>query len=168
MNQYTHYIAQQEGGEDTPTAPWYDRSESSIQTIATMTKGETVFLITGDTARNKVQVMPGGGYSTVRVQVPERWDQLAKEKGYMPLNSFFLNELPEQTPIQIVPESNNNLPVTRQGTQLINQTAGRMEIYDAAGKLVGSAMNAFNLRSLPDGVYMVRVAGYKGAYKITR
>lgn len=27
-------------------------------------------VITGDTARNKVQVMPGGGYSTVKVQVP--------------------------------------------------------------------------------------------------
>ncbi len=70
MNQYTRYIAQEEGGEYTATAPWYDRSESTIQTIATMKKGETVFIITGDTARNKVQVMPGGGYSTVKVQVP--------------------------------------------------------------------------------------------------
>lgn len=33
-------------------------------------------LITGDSARNKVQTMPGGGYASVKVELPEDWDKL--------------------------------------------------------------------------------------------
>jgi hypothetical protein len=37
-------------------------------TIPVMQKGSTDFLITGDAARNKVQIMPGGGHATVKIQ----------------------------------------------------------------------------------------------------
>ena len=38
--------------------------------------GMTAFLITGDSARNKVQTMPGGGYASVKVELPKDWDKL--------------------------------------------------------------------------------------------
>ena len=42
----------------------------------------TAFLITGDAARNKVQTMPGGGYATIKIELPENWDSLMTELGY--------------------------------------------------------------------------------------
>ena len=47
----------------------------------------TAFLITGDAARNKVQTMPGGGYATIKIELPENWDSLMTERGYEPLES---------------------------------------------------------------------------------
>lgn len=53
-----------------------------------MQKGMTAFLITGDPARNKVQTMPGGGYATVKIELPKQWNQLMDELGYRPLEEF--------------------------------------------------------------------------------
>ena len=50
----------------------------------------TQFLITGDAARNKLQTMPGGGYSTVKIELPKNWDALMAERGYRPLSEFLL------------------------------------------------------------------------------
>ena len=59
-------------------------------TVPTMQRGMTAFLITGDAARNKVQTMPGGGYATVKIELPKNWDSLMEELGYTPLKEFFL------------------------------------------------------------------------------
>lgn len=59
-------------------------------TVPTMQRGMTAFLITGDAARNKVQTMPGGGYATVKIELPKNWDLLMEELGYAPLKEFFL------------------------------------------------------------------------------
>lgn len=48
----------------------------------------TAFLITGDAARNKVQTMPGGGYATIKIDLPKQWDSLMAELGYRPLEEF--------------------------------------------------------------------------------
>jgi hypothetical protein len=53
-----------------------------------MRQGMTQFLITGDAARNKLQTMPGGGYSTVKIELPKNWDTLMAECGYRPLSEF--------------------------------------------------------------------------------
>ena len=52
----------------------------------------TAFLITGDAARNKVQTMPGGGYATIKIELPENWDSLMTELGYEPLESYRIVE----------------------------------------------------------------------------
>ena len=59
-------------------------------TVPTMQRGMTAFLITGDAARNKVQTMPGGGYATVKIDLPKNWDSLMQELGYAPLKEFWL------------------------------------------------------------------------------
>lgn len=69
----------------TPTPPWYDSSESEMMTVPTMKQGMTAFIITGDSARNKVQTMPGGGYATIEIELPRNWNKLMAELGYPPL-----------------------------------------------------------------------------------
>ena len=72
----------------TPTPQWYDSPETELLTIPTMKKGMTAFIITGDAARNKVQTMPGGGYATIKIELPDNWDSLMAELGYEPLRSY--------------------------------------------------------------------------------
>lgn len=90
FRQYLSYIISSEGGEDTPTPVFYDTDAATMTTIPTMEKGATAFLITGDASRNKVQTMPGGGFSTVSIDLPEAWDSLMNAKGYQPLSDYQL------------------------------------------------------------------------------
>ena len=90
IRQYAGYLRRTEGAQYTPSPAWYDTPEEQIETIATMKKGMTQFLITGDSARNKLQIMPGGGYSTIPIELPRDWDVLMKELGYQPIGEFFL------------------------------------------------------------------------------
>jgi hypothetical protein len=50
----------------------------------------TAFIISGDAARNKVQTLPGGGYATVKIELPRNWDKLTAELGYRPLKDYLL------------------------------------------------------------------------------
>ena len=90
LRQYQGHIRKTEGGEMTPTPAWYDSPESEQMTIPTMKRGMTAFIITGDSARNKVQTMPGGGYVTIQIQLPRYWDTLMLELGYKPLKEYKL------------------------------------------------------------------------------
>lgn len=88
LRQYQGHIRKDEGGRMTPTPQWYDSPESEQMTIPTMKEGMTAFIITGDSARNKVQTMPGGGYATIKIELPENWDALMAELGYESLDSY--------------------------------------------------------------------------------
>ena len=90
LRQYQGHIRKTEGGEMTPTPAWYDTPESEQMTVPTMKRGMTAFIITGDSARNKVQTMPGGGYVTKQIQLPRNWDSLMSELGYKPLKEYKL------------------------------------------------------------------------------
>ena len=57
-----------------------------------MRRGMTAFIITGDSARNKVQTMPGGGYATVQIELPKDWDALMEALGYKSLKEFRLGD----------------------------------------------------------------------------
>lgn len=78
----------------TETPAWLAEvaGEEEIWTIATMNKGETPLLVTGDGDRNKFQVMPGGGYVTVEIRLPENWNELVSPLGYAPLESYYLDD----------------------------------------------------------------------------
>mgnify|MGYP003308357832 CR=1 FL=1 len=49
-----------------------------------------VFLVTGDAARNKEMCLPGGGWATVKIELPKNWDTLMSARGYAPLSTFTL------------------------------------------------------------------------------
>lgn len=76
LKQYTSHIDNTEGGRMTRTPSWYDTNLEVMKTVPTMRPGMTAFLVTGDAARNKVQTMPGGGYVSVRIELPENWEEL--------------------------------------------------------------------------------------------
>lgn len=77
----------------TDTPVWLEGivDDNKIETIATMLKGQTPLLLTGDTDRNKFQVMPGGGYVTVKIELPDNWDALVEPLGYEPLSNFYID-----------------------------------------------------------------------------
>lgn len=37
-----------------------------------------------------VQAMPGGGFETVKMELPHNWNQLLQEKGYKPISEFYI------------------------------------------------------------------------------
>ena len=82
-----------ESAKLTDTPEWLAGfvDDGQIMTIATMTKGQTPLLITGDTDRNKFQVMPGGGYVTYEIKLPDNWNELTIPLGYEPLENFYLD-----------------------------------------------------------------------------
>jgi len=90
FNQYLSHIMNSEDGMETPTPEWYDTEATTMITIPTMQKGATAFLVTGDASRNKVQTMPGGGFSTVAIDLPAAWNSLMAAKGYEPLSKYEL------------------------------------------------------------------------------
>ena len=81
LRQYSAHLGKTEGAKMTATPPWYDSTDAEQNTIPTMKPGMTAFLITGDSARNKVQTMPGGGYASVKVELPKDWDKLLEAAG---------------------------------------------------------------------------------------
>ena len=82
------HLRRSEGAAPTPPPVWYDTPETEMMTVATMREGMTAYLITGDASRNKLQTMPGGGFETVKIELPKAWDQLMAEAGYRPLHEF--------------------------------------------------------------------------------
>lgn len=84
------HLSRTEGAATTPTPVWYDTPEQQMLTIPTMKAGMTAFIITGDESRNKVQTMPGGGFETVRIELPRDWDKLMQERGYKPIAEYYI------------------------------------------------------------------------------
>lgn len=90
VNHWRGHISRSENAESTAPPAWYDTDAETMMTIPTMKKGMTVFLITGDDSRNKIQTMPGGGYATVRIELPRDWNALTGNLGYNPIEEYFI------------------------------------------------------------------------------
>ena len=96
FEEYMQRLQEEENAEMTATPVWYACDDPQMMTIPTMQKGETAFIVPGDASRNKIQTMPGGGMSTVAVELPADWDALMEEKGYEPLRSFYLDPINDE------------------------------------------------------------------------
>ena len=82
-------VASQEGAAETAAPPWLAWTGlERLETVPAMAPGKSAFLVTGDPSRNKVLTVPGGGFATVRIELPAAWDALMAERGYAPLSSF--------------------------------------------------------------------------------
>ena len=93
-------IASKEGASETPVPPWLAWTGSRrMETIPAMAPGKSAFIVTGDPSRNKELCLPGGGFATVKIKLPKAWDSLMAERGYEPLEKFFLaSELQPDAP----------------------------------------------------------------------
>lgn len=90
INHWRGHISRSENAENTTAPVWYDTDKETMMTIPTMKEGMTVFLITGDDSRNKIQTMPGGGYATIKIELPEKWNALTSALGYKPVDDYFI------------------------------------------------------------------------------
>ncbi len=85
-------ITQSENAAVTPTPPWLAwTGQTSLTTVPAMQLGKSAFLVTGDPARNKELCLPGGGWATVKIELPQNWDELMAQRGYQPLSDYSLN-----------------------------------------------------------------------------
>ena len=89
VEKHGHRIAEKEGAVETATPPWLAWTGiEGMETVPAMASGKSAFLVTGDPSRNKELCIPGGGFATVRIQLPKAWDKLMAERGYAPLATF--------------------------------------------------------------------------------
>lgn len=109
LEQHKTKIAQQEKAKITQTPKWLQwTGKQQMQTVPVMTNGKTAIVVTGDANRNKVLTVPGGGMTTVKIELPNNWDSLMKDLGYKPLNSYHV-KIPASVNIpQIQPASQQN------------------------------------------------------------
>ena len=91
LAQHESKVAHAENAQTTTTPPWLAwTGMKTMETVPTMQNGKNVFLVTGDMARNKEMCLPGGGSTTVKIELPKNWDELVLKRGYRPLADFCL------------------------------------------------------------------------------
>ena len=131
----------------TPTPEWYACDDAQMMTIPTMVKGETAFIITGDVSRNKIQTMPGGGQSTVAIELPAAWDRLMEEKGYPPLTDMYLEALGENSG-DIITEVSKVKSASGTGPGRGNS---KTRYYNLKGQRSSRPFNGVNIRVTTQG-----------------
>lgn len=91
LSRHERRIASKEGATVTAVPPWLAWTGlDKIETVPAMAVGKSAFLVTGDSSRNKELCVPGGGFATIRIELPKNWDKLMEERGYKPLADFRL------------------------------------------------------------------------------
>ena len=103
MNRHAARIRNRENARMTDTPPWLAwTGKKQMETVPVMIPGKSAILIAGDDARNKAMCVPGGGFASVRIELPKNWDKLMEAAGYEPLSSFRLESglTPSEKPQQ--------------------------------------------------------------------
>lgn len=91
LSRHERRIRRTEEAEWTDTPPWFEWSGANeMETVPAMAPGKSAFVVTGDPSRNKVLTVPGGGFATIKIELPKAWDALMAERGYKPLADFRL------------------------------------------------------------------------------
>ena len=104
LRRHTNRIARQENSRKTVTPPWLQWTGiDRLETVQVMQNGKTAIIITGDANRNKTMCVPGGAFTSVKIELPANWDKLMADAGYKPLKNFFLKSqlLPSAKPQQL-------------------------------------------------------------------
>ena len=91
LRRHAYRIAHKENAKHTSPPPWLAWTKvKMMETVPVMQLGKTAIIITGDVNRNKTMCVPGGGFTSVKIELPENWDELMEKAGYKPLKSFYL------------------------------------------------------------------------------
>lgn len=99
VSRHAEKLGRSENAAQSSTPPWLAWSgREQLLTVPVMQEGKSAILVTGDADRNKTMCIPGGGYGSVRIDLPDNWDKLMEEKGYAPLRSFYLTPRKEVSP----------------------------------------------------------------------
>ena len=104
LSRHERRIGESEGARSVATPPWLKWTGlERMDAVPAMQEGKSAFIVTGDFARNKALCVPGGGFATVRVELPKKWNELMAARGYRPLAEFFIPtelkpDMPKRTP----------------------------------------------------------------------
>ncbi|MBQ9088823.1 MAG: hypothetical protein IJY46_08610 [Lentisphaeria bacterium] len=91
LRRHAYRIAGKENAKPTVPPPWLTWTKiKTMETVPVMQLGKTAIIITGDANRNKTMCVPGGGFTSVKIELPKNWDKLMEKAGYKPLKSFYL------------------------------------------------------------------------------
>ena len=91
LRRHAYRIAGKENAKQTVPPPWLTWTKvKTMETVPVMQPGKTAIIITGDANRNKTMCVPGGGFTSVKIELPKNWDKLMEKAGYKPLKSFYL------------------------------------------------------------------------------
>lgn len=132
-----------EDGKVTASPDWMNGiTNPSIETGATMKKGNTIFLVTGDDSRNKTQVMPGGVSVTTKAVVSDKYESLVTSMNYQPIGNYYLSAsdftiTPPQSvtsvltngTYRILDSSSGATYLTREGRVLFNSSTNTLEYW---------------------------------------
>ncbi len=157
---------------------------ANIDTVATMTKGNTAILIQGDESRNKTQVMPGGVSVSKEIQLDmATWDDLLASMVisivYQPLSAHYITPVDDSAKLPSGSSIPTVLQVTKQTNYRIAASAtyvngtGRI-YYDSATSTLyywnGSAAQSLVLdtNTYSDFVAFVSALGINSTFKLDR
>ena len=91
LRRHSYRIAHTENARKTAVPPWLQwTGAQEMETVPVMQQGKTALIITGDPNRNKTMCVPGGGFTSVKIELPRNWDELMEKANYKPLKSFYL------------------------------------------------------------------------------
>ncbi len=110
-----------EDAKATASPPWMNGiTYAEIDTVATMKKGNTDIIVTGDSSRNKTQVMPGGVSVDKEVKLSDRWDQLVTSVNFFPLDEYELEPIDNT----VYPPSSVPSVLTNGDYRILDPTSG--------------------------------------------
>ncbi len=118
-----------EDAKTTASPSWMNGiTYAEIDTVATMTKGNTDIIIQGDESRNKTQVMPGGVSVCKEIQLDENtWDDLLASMVvsivYKPLSDHYVTAVDNTVNLPTASEIPTELQVTKQTTYTVAASA---------------------------------------------
>ena len=153
-----------EDAKMTDVPIWYQKMLSGteqIMTGATMTKGNTSIIITGYSTMNTVQILPGGGFKTIKLELPDNWDQLMDELDYKPLRNFYLGKEDDEEPHIIGPVDVSN--ILKDGNYRIMSNAKEV---DSKGKIFSNITTSIVIYYTSDSGKAIEITNQNLAFII--
>ncbi len=130
-----------EDGKVTASPDWLNGiSNPSIETGATMKKGNTIFLVTGDDSRNKTQVMPGGVSVTTKAEVSHMYESLVTSMNYQPIENYYLSA----SDFTVIPPENITSVLTNGTYRILDSSTGSTYLTREGRVYFDSATNTLN------------------------
>ncbi len=154
---------------------------SNIETVATMTKGNTDIIIQGDESRNKTQVMPGGTAVSKEIKLDTNWDELLASMivsiVYQPLSAHYITPVDNTVTLPDADGIPAELQVTKQTTYTVaaSSTYAKSKnriYYDAPSSTLyygdGTTANTVVLdtEKYADFITLVETIGRNGTIKL--
>ncbi len=174
-----------EDAKNTASPSWMNGiTYANIDTVATMTKGNTDIVIQGDESRNKTQVMPGGVAVCKEIQLDSAtWDDLLASMVvsivYKPLSEHYITPVDNSVKLPSGSAIPTVLQVTKQTTYRIAASAtyvngtGRI-YYDSATSTLyyydGSAAQSvvLDVNTYSDFVAFIEALGINSTFKLNK